>query len=107
MFDRNRPESLYNKNVGTLFAYVPKELFPLITAYPSQDPDAIKLLNHLAFGERTAAEALIKANPRLLLHPCGNILTPSGLVIDYPATAFEFALLSGDEGSSDDQTLVF
>lgn len=47
------------KEEDSLLASVPSELFSHINGYKPQNPEAVRLLNHLAFGERTAAEAII------------------------------------------------
>lgn len=42
-----------------------------------------------------------------MIHLCCGIPTPSGLVIDYSTTAYEFALLSGDDKAAVRETFNF
>jgi hypothetical protein len=97
MLNRNQTYTLlkFHQHGGNLFSQLPKELIEIISNSPSPDRDVETLLEHVAFGEQVEAEAMIKANPRLLLY-AGNTITPSGLEL-VRVTPYECALGGGDD----------
>jgi hypothetical protein len=85
---------MMRKRGGNIFSALPRDLIGYIGGVYDNDDQIATLIHHIAYGNLTAAKAMLDANPRLVLQSA-HTQTPSGLKVLH-ATPLECALGAGD-----------